>query len=485
MSIHARLVLFACGIVLSTGADARAQDQVLFNFKDPNSVKDWAVVALPEPKQKQPSPTFEIVDGPKDAGNNLAITFAGGDWPTIGTTKIPVAATWKQFQTIKAEFTVDRHSIAYLRIGQGTAADKAKQPYWEKTLNLLPGRNNVTLNIRRGLSMTVIDPAKGDITSFVVGMYQPTKGQKLLVGNVRLSPDWPEPKNVLGWYSPYNHDGYSSAVAREFQRTGQVTKFKVLGTNLEVADLPDLLKRSQEKWTPPADKSIEQIEADFRAAYTKLKAQHPRAVLAILRDGEKGWDPGQPDKTYAGWKMHYQNSHGPDGPNAGREKPQQLSETIEAFMRHRGVLMRVDLASIPKGSTILAARFVATRALAKDLKKAEKPNMWVAEPCNREWDPAAANCYYYAAGKHWKAVNGLYYGEDPDHWPVFMMHGPAGGGAVSDWDFAEALRFWLDGKHANHGFFLHCQNDYMRMYTTLAREEKQRPAVLVVYEPPQ
>jgi hypothetical protein len=63
-----------------------------------------------------------------------------------------------------------------------------------------------------------------------------------------------------------------------------------------------------------------------------------------------------------------------------------------------------------------------------------------------------------------------------------MMHGPAGGGAVSAWDFNEALRFWLNGKHTNHGFFLHCQNDYMRMYTTRARDMKQRPAVLVVYE---
>ena len=57
-----------------------------------------------------------------------------------------------------------------------------------------------------------LDPGNGDVTSFVVGMFRPEKGQTLLVGNVRLSPDWPPPK-VLGWYSPYNHDGYSAAVA--------------------------------------------------------------------------------------------------------------------------------------------------------------------------------------------------------------------------------------------------------------------------------
>ena len=41
-----------------------------------------------------------------------------------------------------------------------------------------------------------------------------------------------------------------------------------------------------------------------------------------------------------------------------------------------------------------------------------------------------------------------------------------------------------DGKYANHGFFLHGDsNDYMRMYTPKAKNVKQRPAVLVIYEP--
>jgi len=50
---------------------------------------------------------------------------------------------------------------------------------------------------------------------------------------------------------------------------------------------------------------------------------------------------------------------------------------------------------------------------------------------------------------------------------VFLLHGPAGGGAaVSDWDFTAGLKFWTEGKHPNHGFFLHGDaNDYMRMYT--------------------
>ena len=155
-------------------------------------------------------------------------------------------------------------------------------------------------------------------------------------------------------------------------------------------------------------------------------------------------------------------------------------------MRHRSILTQADLSSIPKGASILAARLVVTRAGAADLKVPEKPNLWVAEPCNRDWDDTSANCYYYAKGKLWKGVSGLFYGDDPDYWPVFLTHGPAGGGAVSEWDFTEAVKFWLDGTHENHGFFLHGDsNDYMRAYTPLAKDIKRRPAILVIYEPKQ
>jgi hypothetical protein len=457
----------------------------LFNFEDPASVRDWSVVKLPGVENDQPSPKIEIVAGktPTQAdGRLLQITFQGGDWPAIGTTKVPVAGNWKKFQTLKATLTVDRPSVAYFRICQGKPDEKGKQPCWEKTMILLPGLNNVTLNIRHGLSMAVIDPAKGDITSFTIGMFRPEKGQILLVGSVRLDPEWPPPK-ALGWYSPYNHDGYSAAAAREFERTGTLPKFRVLGTDMEVADVSDLAKRLKDKWTKPPAKAIERLEDDFKSEYDKLRRTHPKAVLAILRDGEKGWDPANPDKIYAGWKMVYTNSHGPDGPNKGRENTPKLSDTVEVFMRHRSVLMRPDLSSIPEGAAILAAKLIVTRG-SGSREAPEKPNLWVVEPCNRDWDESSANCYIYAKGKHWKGVNGLYYGADPDFWPVFAAHGPAGGGAVSSWDFTEALKFWLDGKHANHGFYLHGDStDYIKMCTSLAKDIKHRPTVMVIYDP--
>jgi hypothetical protein len=490
-----RLILLTLASTLSltivglstTGRAADDKDQGLFNFADDASVKDWAPVKLPEVDTDQPAPRVEIEPVPKGkdntgpAGKCLKITFDGGDWPAIGTRNVPIQGNWKSFQTLKADLFVDRPSVAYFRIYQGKPDDKPQQPRWERTMTLLPGRNDVTLMLRQGIG--TMDPNKGDVASFIIAMYRPEKGQTLRVSNVRLSTDWPPPK-VLGWYSPYNHDGYSAAVARDFARTGAIPKFKVLGTDLEVDNLPDLAKRFKEKWVKPQPKTIEQVEAEFKSEFDKVKRNHPKAVLAILREGDKGWDPTAADKVYEGWKLVYLNCHGPSGPNRGRENTPTVSETVEVFMRHRSVLMRIDLASIPKDAQILAAQLVVTRAGAPDLKVPEKPNLWVTEPCNREWDKNSANCYYYAKGKHWKGVSGLYYGEDPDFWPVFLTHGPAGGGAVSVWDFANALKFWRDGKHANHGFFLHGDsNDYMRMYTPKARNLKERPAVMVIYEP--
>lgn len=483
------LILAACVLSSGTWPEGRAAgetDQVLFDFADKAAAKDWSPVKIPDVEKDQPAPRIEIAPSPKgkDAGplgQCLKITYDGGVWPTIGTTKIPIPGNWRTFQTLKADVFADRPCVAHFRIYQGKSDDTLKQPRWERTLTLESGRNDVTLLLRPGIG--AMDPANGDVTSFVIGMFRPEKGQTLLVGNVRLSTDWPAPK-LTGWYSPYNHDGYSSAVAREFARTGVIPKFKVLGTEMEVADLSDLAKRLKDKWVKPEPKTMDQVESEFKTEFTKIQKAHPRAVMTILREGEKGWDRANPEKPYEGWKYVYVNCHGPSGPNPGREKTPGQSETVEVFMRHRSVLLRADFASIPKGADILAARLVITRLGAKDLKVPEQPNMWAAEPCNRAWDESSANCYFYAPGKHWKGVSGLYYGEDPDFWPVFLTHGPAGGGAVSSWDFAQAIKFWQDGKHPNHGFFLHGDSkDYMLMYTHRARNVQQRPALMVIYEP--
>jgi hypothetical protein len=230
---------------------------------------------------------------------------------------------------------------------------------------------------------------------------------------------------------------------------------------------------------------VETAETAFRARFADLKKTHPKAVLAVFRDGETGHDPANPVKKFEGWKDAYWSSHGPDSATVDRAANRGKVATEEVFMRHRSPLYRVDVSSIPKGANILAAEFLLVRAgqLGKE-QHPKQANMWVAEACNRPWDEAEVNAYRYAKDKYWQSYGGTHWsGDDPDFLPVYLAHGPGREGC-NTWDFTEAVKFWTDGKHANHGFMLHGDSkDWFRAYFREAEQVKNRPALLVVYEP--
>jgi hypothetical protein len=148
--------------------------------------------------------------------------------------------------------------------------------------------------------------------------------------------------------------------------------------------------------------------------------------------------------------------------------------------------MRVDLSSIPAGSEILAARLMIVRAgnnIPDNHNPRKMPTMWVVEPCNRPWNEYEVNAFEYARDKFWHEIGGFHWGADPDFLPIFLAHGP-GQGKVNSWDFTEAVRFWTRRQHPNHGFMLHGDShDYMIACTREATDTKNRPAVLVIYQP--
>jgi len=453
------------------GSPDEPAEATLLDFEDAADMAAWSPAQLPELKTRQPAPKVEwSTEGVTSGRHSLRLTFAGGDWPAVCTNRLPLR-NWKRFATLKAALTVAQPALGYFRVYRGQAGPQGAQPLWERTMMLLPGRNDVTL-LYRGPG------DREEVASLVIGMFRPVPGQVLLVDNIRLSCDWPEP-HVVSWYSPYCQDGYSVAAARQYQRTKALPRFEVRGSSLEVDNL-------KLRWTMPPVKTVRQVEDELKARLTKLKESHPRAVMAVFRDGERGFDPARPDAAYSGWKYAYLNCHGPDGPSPFREAAQSKYEQVELFMRHRCVLFRADLSSIPRGASILAARLVFSRNNPSgDANNGpNRPNLWAAELCNREWDDKQANCYFYGPGKYWKAVNGLYYGEDPDFWPLLACLGPSGGGAVTDWDFTEAVRFLTDGRHENHGFLVYGDgSDYFVLCTPLAKDLKARPVIMVLYEP--
>jgi hypothetical protein len=451
------------GAVAAPDLKPAVPDKLLFDFEDPGDLKAWSHLELPGAKTKEPAAKWELSTEHATSGkHSLKITFAGGRWPTVTTTQVP--EDWMPYWTFKADVTASRHCL----VGFTALQEKSKRgggwdatvTRWTKTAFLKPGKNEISALLHDQDDYWSINKKNGKVVRFEIFMYNPRAGESIFVDNIRM-------------------------VAAKEVPPASKTQFKVLGTDLAVSGVRELGQKLADRWTKPEDKSVEQVESDFKARYDELKKKHPKAVLAILRDGAKGHDPASPDKVYAGWKDAYWSSHGPDGETIERTNNRGKDATHEMFMRHRSPLMRVDLSSIPAGSDILAAELVIVRARAhlKEHDPYTRPTMWVCEACNRPWEEYEVNTYEHSRDKFWKANGGGYYGEDPDFLPVYVAYGP-GRGKVNVWDFKEAVKFWTDGKQTNHGFMLHGDGkDYSTGWAREAPEVKNRPAVLVAYEP--
>jgi hypothetical protein len=449
------LLVTLCSAAVFVSAQQNPTEKILFDFESAADLNGWSNLELPDAKQKEPPIKFESSTENAPSGKrSLKLTFSGGRWPTLITREIP--DDWMAFNTFTADVTVSRPCL----VGFAVLQEKSRRggdwdgavSRWTKTALLKPGRNEM-VGILHPNDYSAILPALGKVVSFEIFTYQPRVGETIYVDNVRLS----SVKQVV---------------------EQPKTQFKVLGTDMTVANVQELGKLLKDKWTKPTPKTVEQVEAEFKAEFNALKKKHPQAVRAIFRDGEKG---------YNGWKDAYWTSHGPDGMTVERAENFGKAASQEIFMRHRSPLMQVDLSSVPKGSEILTAKLVIVRAndtYEKGRHPIENPNVWVVEPCNRAWDEQEVNAYQYAKDKYWKAVGGMHWGDDPDFLPFYVAYG-AGGGHVSIWDFKEAVKFWTDGTHANYGFMLHGDSyDWMmRAHYRESSEVKSRPAVMVIYVP--
>lgn len=466
-------ISFALLLIVSAAGTGKAQEKlapaekILFDFEDPAELAAWSNIVLPEGKpgdrpRDLPAKIELSTENASSGKQSLKITFAGGEWPAVATERIP--EDWLTHQSFKAAVTVSRPCLVGFNIFQeksqrGGGWDEMVSR-WTKTVLCQTGKNEVMAALRQPNEYS-ISPRFGKVVRLEIFMYEPLPGEAIYVDNLRLSAD---------------------KEAKE-----PAVQFRIFGSDEKtVADIQELARQLKPKWTKPVPRSIDQVEADFAAAYEKIKAKNPRAVMVIFRDGEKGYDPAQPEKVYDGWSDGHVNGHGPDSNTEARAKNTGKSPSEEHFMRHRSVLMRADLSSIPKGSEILAAQLVVNRVggyIDEGRNPEKDPNVWVAEPCNRPWVESEVNAYQYARGKFWKAVSGKYYGKDPDFFPLFFVLGP-GGGQVSSWDFTEAVKFWTDGRQENHGFMLHGDShDYLKAHYRESPEARKRPAIFVIYVP--
>jgi hypothetical protein len=445
-----------------------APDKLLFDFEDDADVKAWAPLALSKGPKEPPPKVERVTENATSGKSSMKVTFAGGTWPTIATTQIP--SDWMPWETFKADVTVSRDCVIGFTVMQEAST---REPGWDgsvsrwcKTAILRPGKHTISaaLHPNEWSSIrTKLENGKvmGKCVSLEFFVYSPHDGDTVFIDNIRL----------IGKKEP------ALPTAK--------TEFAVLGTELKVSGVQELGKKFADKWKEPSATTAADAETAFRARFAEIQKAHPKAVLAVFRDGEAGFTPADPKKVFAGWRDAYWSSHGPDGANTDRANNRGKVATEEIFMRHRSPLFRVDVSSIPNGATIHAAEFLLVRAGQPGKEQnAKRANMWVAEACNRDWSESEVNAYWFAKDKFWKEVGGMNWsGTDPDFLPVYLAHGPGREGC-NVWDFTEAVKFWTDGKHANHGFMLHGDSkDWFRAYFREAEKVADRPALLVVYEP--
>jgi hypothetical protein len=483
-----------CASLLSSGM-AAAEDRALFDFDREPAVKAFAnidVYALREgearaaieaaaraatnpataPAYKSPAsmpsePAVRIERSAPGADGKcgLKLTFAGGRMPTISAPCL--LDDWRPYQGFVADVTASRTCVVVFRAmaqtsKYGTGYNQGVSR-WEFAARLTAGRNTVVAP-----RPEYADPLWKNIKTFQIHMLQPQVDEVITIRSIRLLEAKPKATSPFNAAPPPPQGGY-----------------KVLGKDLVVKDVDDLADKLKDKWVKPEDQSVAQVEADIQAQYEKLKKDHPKAVLVMLRDGQKGYDPSKPEKTFAGWEDAGTPSHLPMSltlacfANAGR------NERIETCFRNRPGFLRVDLSSIPKGAAIFAARLIVVRAFDLGNNWQTKPTVFVAEPCNRPWKEYEVNVFEYAGGEFWNDYAGLTWGDDGDCTAVYLAHGPSAGKTLS-LDFTHAVKYWTDGTHANQGFILHGSPkyvDYLNIFARECKELKNRPGLAVIYEP--
>ncbi len=519
-----RLLVVLAAVLLVFPSGLSAEEKVLMDFKEPGEVKNWSPTNLDElreaankaffeklattkgdklsayrPPQHPPAPEppvkLELATEHATPGkHNLKLTYAGGKLPTVGTDKITVD-DWSPYKTFQADVFASRACLVVFRVlreksGRGDDWDGLIGRY-EKVARLEPGKNEVvelTYANNKGEGLGSL----GKVMRFEISMYAPKDGDSIWVSNLRLSTELPKATTLFS-YLNVHFMGEVREEAPFFPKRDR--KIKVLGTDWELSAVPEIGHRLEDQWAKPEKKSVEQIEAEFGKDYEELKKTNPRALLAIFRDGQKGYDPSAPEKVYSSWRNTELQGHDPGGVYAVQfgKHPGKSNLSTEFFLRRRTFLMKADLSSIPVRSKILAARLLVVKTSSpktgdprSDYGPIVRPAFFVAEACNRDWDEAVANGIEYAEGKFWKEICGEYWsGGDPDFFPLVIAYGQAGYDQ-NVFDFTEAVRYWTEGRHPNFGFTMYSFPPYMEYCTVWTRhvqDVKKRPALMVIYEP--
>jgi len=354
--------------VCFAGNPAAAEEKVLFDFKDSTTLKAWAQYLPDDPKvpgHKEPSVKIELVKDPQAPERLcLKLTYTGGRLPAVAT-RSPLE-DWTPYKTFRAEVTAPRTCVAAFRV---VGLDDERHHGWAKLALLRKGRNVVIDQAPAFGQQFGPQVKRGVATQFEILMYAPHDGESLLIHDVRVTTEVPQ--TATSYHGDHVRMGDPVRPWTKLELFPRVERIRVLGSDTVATSVAEFGKQMTAKWVPPQDRTVAQVEEDFQALHKRLLKDHPWAVAAIFRSGQKGYDPAGPENVYAGWACTGTAAHGPNAIQleiVNNPNTPSTSERMEVSLRGRPPLLRCDLSRIPRGSTILAAQLLLVRAtpLPKD-----------------------------------------------------------------------------------------------------------------------
>jgi len=469
------LLLFCIGCVSTLSGETidLAQAETLFDFEGDVS-GSWSNQDLEG--YSDSSVSIETSDKHVTSGSkSLKLTFHRGELPGVYTESIPFG-DWAQYQTLCADLFLQRDSLVVFRALQEKST---RENGWDGYM----GRFERAALMKRGHHTMVallknkgdhrFRPTYGSVVRFEIALYDSIEGESIFVDNVRLSRHRPDARDI-----PLSQQ-------KDYMPTqGQL--FEVMGKDYKVKDLADLSDRLKASWEEPVERSVQEVETSFLKKYQDVVEKHPKAKLAILRNGQEGYDAADMSKAYQGWDDTYISCHEPESMlMVSGAAFHGNTPMYEMFMRHRSALMRIDLSHLPRDSKIHHASLLVCRTERVEPSRSHlNQNLWVVELCNRPWVEDEANAFQYAKHKYWNNYSGKKWdGENPDSLPIYAAHSP-GQGQANVWDMTEITRQWVEKSISNHGFWLYGDSKdwLLSAHYSESHDAPKRPALLIIYE---
>ncbi|HUV40018.1 MAG TPA: hypothetical protein VMY39_10410 [Planctomycetota bacterium] len=482
----------------------RADEVVLFDFEDDADLAHWSHLKLEDKTARgADEPPVKIAFAPEHATRGkkaLKLTFSGGKYPTVVCTDAPHPEMWFGFKTFRADVTAPRECAVVFRfVYEKTNRKWGWTENYSRTVKIArceAGLNEVVDYIR----FPSDEKALGKPVALEIYMLRPRQGESITVDNIRMSTEKPDHTTPFRERNPH-YVGEDLAREANYPWYPMPTELKVFGEDLAVKSARELGDLKKHLWKRPKTTSLEEIETGWRKLHEETRKTHPTALYAVFRQGDKGCDPNDPQKVFAGWEDCYVLAHDPAN-QFERILGETPGETVhtEVFVHRRSTLWRVDFASIPKGSKILAARFLFAKRFPGEeenwakLKPGDayydfsplKPTLYVAMPVNRPWVEDEASGFEWARDRFWKETCGMSWdGEDPDILPLVLAYGGTGVN-FAEFDFTRLVDYFVNGDRPNWGFSLACPSGYFHnnsVWTSETPVVKDRPALMVIYVP--